>query len=227
MKSAHWIGPSAVAIALCGCICFAQSPLGGSAQISFTLADGGAASPSTDGSPSNLGVGYATIQINSGNVVAAGIAVLGFRTNGTLVSEVGVPISPLLITGRIYTEVIGQINTGVAIANPSNRTATISFFFTDKSGVDFGAGVIVIPPYGQISKFLDQDPFNSGGNVQGSLSFSSDVPISVIAIRGLINERGDFLRRFRHDTSVVHRSHRGTRNRAIHTKRSGHRESFN
>src|SRR5262245_52983343 len=191
--SAHWIRLSVLAIALCGWNCFAQSPLGGTAQTSFTLVDGGAAAPSTDGSPSNVGVGYATIQINSGNVVPAGIAVLGFRINGTLVSEVGVPVSPLLVTGRIYTEVMGQINSGVAIANPSNRTATISFFFTDNSGVDFGAGVIVIPPYGQISTFLDEDPFNSGSNVQGSFSFSSDVPISVIALRGLINERGDFL----------------------------------
>ena len=48
------------------------------------------------------------------------------------------PASGLLTSGRIYAEISGAINTGVAIANPANQTATITFFFTDSSG-DFGS----------------------------------------------------------------------------------------
>src|SRR5262249_23752839 len=147
----------------------------------------------TDGSGNSIGVGYATIQISSGNLIPAGVAVLGYRINGTLVSEVGVPVSPLIASGRIYAEIRGQIETGIAIANPSNQPATISFSFTDSSGVDFGWSNFVLAPYGQISRFLDQDPFNSGSNIQGTFSFSSNVPISVIALREVNNERGEFL----------------------------------
>ena len=81
----------------------------------------------------------------------------------------------------------------MAIANPSNQPATISFYFTNSAGTDSHEGTIVLPAYGQISKFLDQEPFNGGDNIQGTFSFSSSVPISVIALRGLLNERNEFL----------------------------------
>ena len=168
-----------------------SQPLTGTAQIEFSIVDRGAATLTTDGSGVNVGVGYATIQ--AGTSIPAGVAILEFRINGTLVSEVGVPVSPVIQTGRIYAEVSGSVNTGVAIANPSNKPATLSFSFTNSAGTDFAEGSVLIPPYGQISKFLDQEPFNGGGNIQGTFSFISDVPVSAIALRGLLNERGDFL----------------------------------
>jgi len=172
---------------------FAQSPLTGRAQNAFTIVNRGGVPLATEGAGGSVGVGYATLQIMSGTVVPSGVAILGYRTRGVLVSEVGVPVSPLLLSGRIYVEVNGPVNTGVAIANPSNQDATISFSFTDETGADFGSGSTVIPAYGQISRFLDQEPFRGGSNIRGAFSFSSSTPVSVIALRGLINERQEFL----------------------------------
>jgi hypothetical protein len=64
--------------------------------------------------------------------------------------------------------------------------------------VDFGSGVLIIPAGGQQAKFLNEPPFNvlSGRNpFLGTLTFTSNVPVSVIALRGLYNERAtpDFL----------------------------------
>ena len=81
----------------------------------------------------------------------------------------------------------------MAIANPNTETATITFNFTDSTGADFGNGTTTIAAGGQIAKFLNQDPFNSGDNVNGTFTFTSDVPVSVVALRGLSNERGNFL----------------------------------
>ncbi len=161
----------------------------------FTLVDRGGSSVITDGS-GDLSVGYARIQPSSGSTTPTGVAIFGFRQNNTLVTEAGVPASPLLTSARTYAEVNGPVNTGLAIANPNSQAATINFHFTDAAGIDFGAGSTSIPANQQTAKFLDQAPFNGlagRATLQGTFSFTSNVPVSVIALRGLTNERGEFL----------------------------------
>ncbi|PYS44838.1 MAG: hypothetical protein DMG13_33245, partial [Acidobacteria bacterium] len=86
----------------------------------------------------------------------------------------------------------GAVNTGLAIANPNNQSAAVSFFFTDQNG-NFGSGSTTIPPNGQVAKFLNQAPFNGRSSFSGTFTFDSSVPVSAIALRGLSNERGEFL----------------------------------
>src|SRR5262249_32869292 len=102
-------------------------------NISFTLASPAAVSVASTGTSSNMAVGYGVIQPNSGST-PSGLAIIGFRQNNVLVSETGVPASPLIQNGRTYAEVNATVNTGLAIANPNNQSATISFYFTDANG---------------------------------------------------------------------------------------------
>jgi len=146
----------------------------------------------TDGS-GDLSVGYSRIQPGAGSTTPAGVAIFGFRQAGTLVTEAGVPASPLLLSARIYAEVNGPVNTGIAIANPNPADAVINFHFTNSAGVDFGAGTTTIGANQQTAKFLDQAPFNGGASIQGTFSFTSTQPVSIIALRGFTNERGEFL----------------------------------
>src|SRR6185436_10796879 len=110
-------------------------------------------------------------------------AIFGFRTNNVLVTEAGVPASPLLRNGRISAEVNGGLDIGLAIANPGTQSANVSFAFTATDGTDFGAGILTLGAGAQTAKFLDQAPFNSGTGIQGTFSFNSDVPISVVALQ--------------------------------------------
>ena len=87
----------------------------------------------------------------------------------------------------------GPVNTGLAIANPNSQAATISFYFTNQSGTNFGAGTATVLPNGQIAAFLNQSPFNGGSSISGTFTFSSSVPVGVVALRGLTNERSEFL----------------------------------
>jgi hypothetical protein len=137
-------------------------------------------------------VGYASIQPNAGGTTPAGLAIFGFRQNNILVTEASVPASALLQSGRIYADVNGPVNTGLAMANPNAQPATVSFFFTGPNG-NFGSGSTTIPPNGQLAKFLNEAPFYGGSSVSGAFTFTSSVPIAVVALRGLTNERGDFL----------------------------------
>lgn len=162
-------------------------------QGSFAITDRGGTSVSSTGAGSNVVAGYGTIAPAAGSTTPSGLAIFGYRQNGVLVSEAGVPASTVLQFGRIFAEVNGPVNTGLAIANPNGTDATISFYFTDANGNNFGAGSTTISAYNQMARFLDQAPFSGGSSVSGTFSFTSSIPVAVIALRGFTNERGEFL----------------------------------
>src|SRR5207249_6986115 len=108
--------------------------------------------------------GYVRIQPGPGNTTPSGVAVFGFRQNNILVSEAGVPASPLIQSGRIYAEVNGPVNTGLAIANPNNQPVTLTYYFTDAAGANANSGTTVIPANGQIAAFLNESPFSSASS---------------------------------------------------------------
>src|SRR5262249_43182239 len=179
-------------ILLLNIMSFAQSNTFASSA-TFAIGDGGGMSFQTSGAASaGVAVGYAKVNPNPGTQPPSGLAIIDFRENNLLVSELGVPASGLITSGRIYAEISSTINTGIAIANPTNQTATITFFFTDSSG-DFGSSGATIPPNGQIATFLNEAPFNGRSSLTGTFTFSSNIPVSVLALRGRINERSEFL----------------------------------
>jgi len=106
---------------------------------------------------------------------------------------VGIPALAPQSVGRFNVEFTQSINTGFAVANPNDSEATVSFFFTDTSGTDSGNGTLKVPPHGQIAKFLDQAPFNASSRTSGTFTFSSNIPVAAVAIRGRVNERSEFL----------------------------------
>ena len=162
-------------------------------SMAFALADGGATTFQTGGAPAAATtVGYVRVNPDPGVQSPSGLAIFSFRQNNVLVSEAGVPGSGLIYAGRIYAEVSSTVNTGVAIANPNNQAATVSFNFTDSTG-DFGKGTTTIPANGQIAAFLNQAPFNGRSSLNGTFTVISNIPVSVVALRGLLNERSEYL----------------------------------
>ena len=131
---------------------------------------------SSAASAAALGIGYARVQPASGSALPSGLA-----------------ISPLISSGRIFAEVGGGINTGIAIANPNSEPVLINFFFTDSNGANFGQGSFSIPANHQIAGFLTEAPFNAANPLFGTFSFSSSALVSAIALRGFNNERSEFL----------------------------------
>ncbi|HEY2382022.1 MAG TPA: NHL repeat-containing protein [Terriglobia bacterium] len=162
-------------------------------EIPFTLVDRGGTLLASTGTSATIQTGYAQIEA-TGSTPPAALAIFSDRA-GALISETGILAAPALSSGRIYAEIDGPLQTGVAIANPNSQTATIRFFYTDAAGHDLGSGTATIGANQQIARFLDAEPFNTfgGGSFQGTFSFTSDVPVGAIAIRGLLNERGEFL----------------------------------
>ena len=122
-----------------------------------------------------------------------GLAIFGSRVNGILVSEAGVPAAAPVLEGRIFAETDGPVRTGLAMANPNDAAATVAFFFTDSEGIDSGHGTFTLGPREQIARFLDEAPFHGGNAIEGTFTFTADLPVAVIALRGYVNERSEFL----------------------------------
>ena len=164
---------------------------------SYDIPDLGAFSLSAETSAaggSGVATGYVAVQPNAEGTSPAGMAFLSSRVNNTVVSETGIPASLTMSGGRIYSEISDRVGTGITFVNANSQVATVTFYFTPgAAGDNYGFGRVQIPGYGQLSRFLDQAPFYGLNNSQGTLTFKSDAPVSVVAFRGLINERGEFL----------------------------------
>jgi hypothetical protein len=162
-------------------------------SLTYEFPDPGGVSLSTTGAPATTTVGYASLQNTAGSVPPLGISIFGIRRSNVLVTEAAVPTSPLIQSGRIYAEVSGPVNTGLAIVNPNSQPAQVAFFFTDSNGQNSGNSTVTIPAKGLLGRFLNEAPFNSRSFVRGTFTFSSSVPVSVVALRGFTNERAEFL----------------------------------
>jgi hypothetical protein len=162
-----------------------------SSSISYSVATRGGMSTSTQGG-STVSAGYARIQPGSASA-PSGLAVFSFRQGGVLVSEAAVNASSLITSGRINAEVTGSVNTGLAIANPNSQSVTLTFYFTDSTGTNSTTGTTTINANSQIAKFLTETPFNSGPSFSGTFTFTASAPVAAVALRGLTNERPEFL----------------------------------
>ncbi len=162
-------------------------------QVPYTIGDrGGLAINSTGDAPSATR-GYARLTPQTDNPTPEGIAIFGYRQNNILVSETAVAAAPLVTGGRLFAEIAGPLNTGIAMANPGSTPVSVNFYFTDSTGNSVRTGTTSIPANGKISKFLDEDPFLGPSNFTGTFTFSAAQPLSVVALRGSSNERDEYL----------------------------------
>ena len=160
----------------------------------FSLAERGLISRITPGllnTPQTIG--YASLISDPTLAPPAGFAVFSLRQGGVLVSEATVAATAPIRSGRIFAAIDERSKMGVAFANPNAQDARLSFYFTDADGRDFNQGTMTIPAKGQVARFLDDPPFNAGTLAMGTMTFSSDVAIGAIALRGYNNERSEFL----------------------------------
>jgi spore coat protein CotH len=158
----------------------------------FSVEDRGVSSVTTSGGTDAAAIGYARVQPLQGRTAPAALSIFGFRQNGILLSEAAVPAVMPIRRGRTFVQISPTIKTGVAIANPNAQAAQISFYFTDATGMEFGHGSTTIPSGGQITSRLNDEPFR-GSAAAATFSFTSSVPVGMIALRGFTNERSEFL----------------------------------
>jgi hypothetical protein len=178
---------------------------------SVWVGTGGSSSTTTPGTAGNVNTGYAVATPTSGTTPYA-TAVFSLSQNGNVVSEAGVPASPPTQSGRIYIDYRGPItagtgnitiSTGIAVANVSTQAATLTFTLRDNNGNALASGQGGIAPGEHFAKFVDQlsqvapdfaFPATFATTVRtGSLEIASSQPVSMIALRLTVTQRGETL----------------------------------
>lgn len=166
---------------------------GSSGTRTFSLPQAGSTSFQSIGGAAAISVGYARVQTDSGGAAPAGVAIFGFRQGGTLISETGVAVSPLVTSGLTYIDIGGAVNTGMAIANPNSEDVTVTYTITDSNNVQFFVdGSVTIAANTQLARFFNELPYLVRA-LSGTFAFTSTAPIAITTLRGFTNERGEFL----------------------------------
>jgi len=161
------------------------------AAANFSLVDRAGISKIT-AAADQITLGYATIDQNTGSGTS-GMAVFEYKKDGIVISETSVSAAPPIRAGRIFAEVQGAVNTAIAIANPTSEPAVVSFYVTDSAGRQVKSGTVNIGPAQQVSRFLNESPLDIPRPFVGTFTFSSTVSVAVMALRGHLNERSEFL----------------------------------
>jgi hypothetical protein len=187
-------------------------------SVNVSLNAGGAATVSTAGSSGSTQAGYATLAMNSG-ISPYATAVFSLNQNGVTVTEMGIPASPPTNLARVFIDwrsaVLAvpanasggliNVNTGIAVVNPGAAPANVTYTLRDYSGSILSIGTGTIAPGKHFACFIDelkvraeaQDfnlPADFPSEIQfGSLEISSSQPVSVLGLRGTMNQRDEFL----------------------------------
>jgi hypothetical protein len=69
----------------------------------------------------------------------------------------------------------------------------VPYTLLDTEGLVVNSGVISMPQFGRVVAFLHEAPFSLTGPFEGTFNFTSNRAVRVLPIRGLNNERGEFL----------------------------------
>ncbi|HET9219990.1 MAG TPA: hypothetical protein VFR18_23630 [Terriglobia bacterium] len=168
-------------------------PLDGPVATDFAVSDLGATVHAVGGAGLYLS-GYGRIEPDKG-ASPSGLVVLGYRNSGVLVGETIVQDSSLITAGRVHAEVTadGRLTTHVVIANPNLEDATVNFELRDQQGNLSRSGYFTLRGHSagcnpgnacnQLARFLEQDPFWGGRDVQGTMTLVSSLPVAMFAAR--------------------------------------------
>jgi len=146
-------------------------------------------------------VGWIKITPGAGTASPVSLAIFRLRSGGIVVSETGVLGQTGGSSFNLYVETSGsgdsaKIRSGLALANTSANPITLTLELSTLSGASTGlTSSVVVPAQGQVARFLTELPgFESLPAFQGILKIkSTSAPVSLIGLRGHVNERNDTL----------------------------------
>jgi len=174
------------------------NPVGGTAGSAFrySIPNGGVVRFQTDGSPATIKAGWAQLTPDAGTSTPIGAGVFGYNPGNFLVTESGIPATVSTKHARIYVDLSGGHDTGLAIANPTNANAsiTITAFQSDGvTGIGTSQGPLQLPANGHSAFFADQFIAGLPAGFTGVLDIISPAPFAALTMRSLYNERNDWL----------------------------------
>jgi hypothetical protein len=172
--------------------------VGGTADSSFkySITSGGAFRFQTDGFPAITKVGWVQLTPDAGMSTPVGAGMFGYNPGNVLVTESGIPAAASTTHARVYVDLSGGRNTGLAIANLAAANANIfirAFQSDGTTGIGTSQGPLPLPAKGHSAKFAGEFVTGLPAEFTGILDIRSAAPFAALTMRSLTNERADFL----------------------------------
>jgi sugar lactone lactonase YvrE len=165
-------------------------------SFNYSIPTGGAFRFQTDGLPTTAKVGWVQVKPNGGTSTPVGAGVFGYNPENILVTESGVPATVSTAHARIYVDLSGGHNTGLAIANPTSEEAriTINAFMSDGvTAIGTSQGPLMLSTNGHSAHFAGELIAGLPDEFTGVLDIDSSTPVAALTMRSLTNERDEFL----------------------------------
>jgi hypothetical protein len=162
----------------------------------YSIRPGGAFRFQTDGVPAGVKTGWVRLTPDPLNSTPIGSGVFGYNPGNILVTESAIPAAGSTTQARVYVDLSGGHNTGLAIANTTTTNADIKIRAFQSDGVtSVGSsdGNLQLTGNGHGAKFADQFIAGLPPGFTGVLDISSTTPFAALTLRSLVNERRDFL----------------------------------
>jgi Leucine-rich repeat (LRR) protein len=162
----------------------------------YSMQPGGLYHFQTDGVPTDIKAGWVRLTPDAGTFTPVGSGVFGYNPAGILVSESGIPSAVATTHARIYVDLSGDHNIGLAIANIASTESVIAINAFQTDGMT-AAGSSKLPLHltgsGYTAAFVDSFVSGLAEGFTGVLDISSDTPFAALTLRSLMNDRDEFL----------------------------------
>jgi sugar lactone lactonase YvrE len=162
----------------------------------YSIASGGGFRFQTDGSPAAVNVGWVELIPDSLSPTPVAFGVFSYNPVNVMVSESGIPATTSTTHARVYVDLSGNHDVGLAVANVNAAVAnvTINAYQTDgATSIGTSQGPLQLAAGGHNAQFADQLISGLPAGFTGVLDISSTTPFAAVTVRSLTNERGDFL----------------------------------
>ncbi len=137
--------------------------------------------------PEGLAAGYAVLTPDTGTPTPSGTAIFRYSQNGSLVTEAGVAGTTPTTSARIFVDNAGSY-TGVALANPSDQPALITYALLDRFGSLVDSTTRTLQARNHIAIFAHELFPNLVPGFTGLLEINSPVPVVPITLKLTNNE---------------------------------------
>lgn len=147
-----------------------------------TLPPNGSQRIETAGPDATVRAGYATLD------GSYGVAVFRTLSGSDVVSEAAIPASTTSNVFTLYAERTTNLSTGVAIVNTGATPSTITLLLNDgrRTTLSLGAGA-------HTARFIHELFPSVGTAFLGTLTIQSSSPVAAVALRGTVNDLGQFI----------------------------------
>jgi sugar lactone lactonase YvrE len=162
----------------------------------YTIPAGGAYYFQSDGLSSSARAGWVRVVPDASSMAPVGSGVFSYNPNGVMVTESGIPSSAATTHARVYVDLSGGHDVGLAVANIGDAETSIEIYSyqTDGvSGIGTSWGPWTLAANGHDAKFTSELIEGLPLGYRGVLEIRSETPFAALTVRSLVNERDDFL----------------------------------